>query len=134
MSTPDFHALFSRLSSNSTPVTSPFPPSPQHLDPTATVSDLNTTITGSPSPLQAPRLRLVNRSQLAISQSSQSGISEPRVVERNVEGELQQDPISTQAGGKSPMTAPQQREDSPLPLSSGQQSRGSNPVGAPQAE
>jgi len=251
MSTPDFHALFSRLSSNSTPVTSPFPPSPQHLDPAATVGDLNTTTTGSPSPLQAPPsaalsgsnmaspfqataassgndraqsllsllrfsqappegggqqsdelgrppsaditsentphehkttetelvkgsttpsareergnhpassiiqaldardsqassgteensqealLRLLNRSQLTVSQSNQSGTSEPRVVERNVEGELQQNPISTQAGGKSPMTAPQQREDSPFRLSSGQQSRGSNPVGAPQAE
>jgi hypothetical protein len=250
MSTPDFHALFSRLSSTATPATSPPPPSSQHLDPTATAGDLNTTITGSPSPLpepppatlsgsnmaspfqgaasssndraqtllsllrfsqappegggqqpgqlgrtssaditsddtthehktmetelvkgsatpsareergigpassivQAPNardsqassgteenpqealLRLLNRSQLAVSQSSQSGLGEPRVVERNAEGELQPDPISAQAGGKSPTTAPQQREDSPFRLSSGQQSRGSNPVGAPQAE
>jgi WD40 repeat protein len=89
---------------------------------------------GAEETSQEALLRLVNRSQLTVSQSSQSGISEPRVVERNVEGELQQDPISTQPGGKSPMTAPQQREDSPFRLSSGQQSRGSNPVGAPQAE
>ena len=250
MSTPDLQALFSRLSSTATPTTSPIPPSSQHLDPTATVGDLNTTITGSPSPLQAPPsatlsgsnmaspfqgaasssndraqnllsllrfsqappegggqqpgqlgrtssaditsdntphehkttetelvkgsatpsardergsrpassiiqapdardsqassgteenpqealLRLLNHSQLAVSQSSQSGISEPRVVERNAKGELQPDPISAQAGGKSPTTTPQQREDSPFRLSSGQQSRGSNPVGVPQAE
>jgi hypothetical protein len=251
MSTADFHALFSRLSSTATPATSPTPPSSQHPDPTATAGDLNPTITGSPSPSQAPPsatlsgsnmaspfqgaasssndraqtllsllrfsrsppegggqqpgqlertssagtttsdntlhehkttetelvkgsatpsareergsdptssiiqepnardsqassgteenpqealLRFLNRPQMTVIQSSQSEISEPRVVERKAEGELQPDPISAQAGGKSTTTALPQREDSPFRLSSGQQSRGSNPVGTPQAE
>jgi hypothetical protein len=250
MSTPDFHALFSRLSSTDPPVTSPLPPSSEHLGPIAAAGDLNASITGSPSPVPAPPSatrsgsnmaspsqgaapsgndraqtllsllrfsqaspedggqqpgqpgrtsstdmtsnntphehkttetelvkgsatpsareergsglassiipapdardsqtssgaeenpqealrRLLNRSQLTVGQSGQSGISEPRVVGRNAEDELQQDPISAPVGGKSPMTAPQPREDSPFRLSSGRQSRGSNPVGAPQAE
>src|SRR5947209_13485740 len=65
MSTADFHALFSRLSSTATPATSPLPPSSQHLDPTATVGDLNTTITGSPSPSQEPPSTTLSGSNMA---------------------------------------------------------------------
>jgi hypothetical protein len=83
---------------------------------------------------QEALLRLLNRTHLTVSQSNQTESSDQRLVERSIEDEGQQDPISTQAGPKSPMTAQLQRQNSPFRMSSSHQSRGSTPIEAPPTE
>jgi hypothetical protein len=78
--------------------------------------------------------RLLNRSHLNASQLNQTEVSEQRSVERSIEDPANQDPVSTQAEWNPPMTAQQQRQNSPFRMSSNHQSRASTPFEAPLTE
>ena len=83
---------------------------------------------------QEALLRLLNRSHLNDSQPNQTEVSEPRLVERSIEDEVLQDPISSQAERETPRTAQLQRQDSPFRVSSSQHSGGSTPFEVPRTE
>jgi hypothetical protein len=83
---------------------------------------------------QEALLRLLNRSRPNISQSNQTEINEQRSVERPIEDQATQGPVSTQAERNPPVTAQQQRQNSPFRMPNSHQSRGSTPFEVPPTE
>jgi hypothetical protein len=83
---------------------------------------------------QEALLRLLSRSHPNTSQPNKTEVSEQRSVERSIEDQVMQAPISTQAERNSPVTAQQQRQNSPFRMSSSHQSKGSTPFEMPPTE